>query len=116
MKNLEISSLQVKWVVIDNYSFHIWKYQEKAVEKLGFQVIRQLGKKYGIAVKHYSNDEVIQADADSIKAAWRILNKKGVGVGAIITDKQFGMINVNDIRRAITLSTTKQREQFTSII
>lgn len=110
-----ISSYQVKWVVIDNYSRHIWKYQEKAIMKLGFSTIRQCGEKYGIAVKHYPNDEAVIADAASIKKVCEILYKKGEGVGAVITDKQFSMINVYDIKSAITLSTERQREFFANI-
>lgn len=110
-----ISSYQVKWVVIDNYSRHIWKYQEKAIGKLGFTVIRQLGEKYGIAVKHYPNDAAVKADAAAIKAACSILYKRGRGVGAIITDKQFGMIDTKDIKSAITISTYEQREEFTTL-
>lgn len=110
-----ISPYQVKWVVIDNYSRHIWKYQEKAIGKLGFSVLRQLGEKFGVAVKHYPNDEAVKTDADNIKKACEILYRKGTGVGAVITDKQFGMIDMCDIKSAITISTEKQREQFTSL-
>lgn len=110
-----ISPYQIKWVVIDNYSRHIWKYQEKAIKKLGFSVIRQVGEKYGIAVKHYPNDEMVIADADNIKKACEILYKNAPGVGAIITDKQFGMIDVYDIESAITLSTEKQRDFFAKL-
>jgi hypothetical protein len=112
---ISISPYQVKWVVIDNYSHHIWKYQEKAINKLGFSVLRQYGEKFGIAVKHYPNDEAVKVDAENIKKACEILYKKGVGAGAVITDKQFGMIDMKDIKSAITISTIKQREQFTSI-
>lgn len=110
-----ISPYQVKWVVIDNYSRHIWRYQEKQVNKLGFSVLRQWGEKYGIVVKHYPNDEAVKADADNIKKACEILYIKGRGIGAVITDKQFGMINTYDIKSAITLSTEKQREQFADL-
>lgn len=110
------SAYRIKWVVIDNYSKHIWKYQEKALEKLGFGVLRQTSDKSGVAMKHYRDDDAVKADADNIKAAWAVLCKKAPGVGAVITDKQFSMINPKNIKSAIMLSTTKQRELFISIL
>lgn len=114
--SIEYSAYQAKWVVIDNYSNHIWKYQERELNKLGFAVIRQMGKKYGIVVKHYSDNNAVLKDAENIKKAWIAAHKKDYGVGAIITDKQFGMMNVKDVKNFITLSTVRQREQFSEII
>lgn len=114
--SIEYSAYQVKWVVIDNYSNHIWKYQERELKKLGFIVIRQIGEKYGIVVKHYRDDNAVLNDSENIKKAWIAAHKKGYGIGAIITDKQFGMMNVKDVKNFIALSTVRQREQFSEII
>lgn len=111
------SPYEIKWVIIDNYSAHLWKYQEQKLKKLGFVVIHGMGlqSKQGIAVKHYAGDDYVKADKDVIKSAFQILKSKGIG--AIITDKQFGMIDTTkDIRQAILISTTKQRDDFEKLI
>ena len=111
-----ISPYLVNWIIINNCSNHIWKYQEREINKLGFSVLRQLGGTRGIAFKHYSDKGLIKDDSVNIKRAYEILCKNGIGAGAVVTDKQFGMINTADINSAINLSTEKQRMQFKELI
>lgn len=107
-----LSPYRIKWVVIDNYSSRLFKYQESRLAKQGFKVIRINNR--GVAVKHYGSDEAVMNDADSIKAAWRILNENGQG--AVITDKQFGMADSFHVESFIQQATSKQIEQFHNII
>lgn len=107
-----LSPYKIKWVVIDNYSSRLFKYQENRLSKLGFKVIRN-GKK-GIAIKHYGSDEAVKNDAQNIKNAWNVLNKNGQG--AVITDKQFSMADSYHVESFLQQATSKQVEQFNNII
>ena len=107
-----LSPYKIKWVVIDNYSSRLFKYQENRLSKLGFKVIRN-GKK-GIAIKHYESDKAVKNDAQNIKNAWNVLNKNGQG--AVITDKQFSMADSYHVESFLQQATSKQVEQFNNII
>lgn len=107
-----LSPYKIKWVVIDNYSSRLFKYQENRLSKLGFKVIRN-GKK-GIAIKHYGSDEAVKNDAQNIKNALNVLNKNGQG--AVITDKQFSMADSYHVESFLQQATSKQVEQFNNII
>ena len=107
-----LSHYKIKWVVIDNYSSRLFKYQENRLSKLGFKVIRN-GKR-GIAVKFYGSEEAVNDDAQNIKNAWCVLKKNGQG--AIITDKQFGMSDSSHLDSFLQQATSKQIGQFQNII
>lgn len=107
-----LSPFKIKWVVIDNYSSRLFKYQENRLSKLGFKVIRN-GKR-GIAVKHYGSDEAVKNDTQNIKKAWCVLKKNGQG--AVITDKQFGMSDSYHVESFLQQATSKQIGQFQNII
>lgn len=107
-----LSAYQIKWVVIDNFSSRLFKYQEKRLNKLGFKVIRN-GKK-GIAIKHYGSNEAVERDSQNIKLAWCVLNNNGQG--AVITDKQFGMSDSSHLESFLQQATSKQIGQFHNII
>lgn len=107
-----LSSYKIKWVVIDNYSSRLFKYQESRLNKLGFKVIRN-GKR-GIAIKHYGSDEAVKNDSQNIKNAWCVLKKNGQG--AVITDKQFSMADSFEVKSFLQQATSKQVEQFNNII
>lgn len=107
-----LSPYKIKWVVIDNYSSRLFKYQENRLSKLGFKVIRN-GKR-GIAVKHYGSEEAVNDDAQNIKYAWCVLKKNGQG--AVITDKQFSMADSFHVESFLQQATSKQVEKFNNII
>ena len=107
-----LSSYKIKWVVIDNYSSRLFKYQENRLSKLGFKVIRN-GKR-GIAVKHYGSEEAVKNDAQNIKYAWCVMKKNGQG--AVITDKQFGMSDSFHLESFLQQATSNQIGKFHEII
>lgn len=90
----ELSPYVVRWVIIDNYG-KLYKYQIKEAKKHGFTEMPN-----GILVRHYKNLDAVKADAVNIKAVRQIAEnrrtgKKSIGQGCVITDKQFGMMDVN---------------------
>ena len=92
-KKKELSHYIVRWVIVDNFG-KLYKYQLNAAEQNGFTYMPN-----GILVRFYKNLEAVKADAVNIKvvrqiAETRRTGKKSIGKGCVITDKQFGMMNL----------------------
>lgn len=106
-----MSPYVVRWVVIDNYG-KLYKYQIKEARKHGFTDMPN-----GILVKHYRNLDAVKADAVNIKAVRQITEtrrtgKKSIGQGCVITDKQFGMM---DLKRHWEIWTSKGVELYNEL-
>lgn len=89
----KISPYVIRWVIIDNYG-KLFKYQINEAKKYGFKNINRL------LVKYYGSIDAVKADAHNIKKVREIAEirrngKKSVGQGCVITDKQFGMMDIN---------------------
>ena len=109
-----MSPYQVLWCIIDTMSRKkIFKYQEKALNKLGFSVIPKTS--CSEIVKHYRDKDAVIADRGNIRKAYEIVKaKRADAIGSIMTDKQFGSTLSGE--STIVKTTTNQREFFRALV
>lgn len=106
------SPFVITWVVMDNYSKRIYKYQEREAGRCGFVKVGR------IMAKHYASQEAAYADAENIKAAYRAINTRRTGrhtegQGCLISDHQFGKMNLAEPQ---DVWTSRGVEKFNEII
>ena len=110
-----LSKYQIRWAIIDTMSKKkVFKYQVKALEKIGFTVVQRMGQSAEIC-KHYRNEKAVIADAENIRKAFEIVTaKRACAIGSIITDAQFGSVKAGE--STIVTTTAKQQEFFRAIV
>lgn len=107
-----ISKYQIRWAIIIIDQKKVYKYQVKALRKLGFSVCPNYPGVSSYACKHYRDSETLHNDIDSIKQAAAVCKSN---TGAIdYTDAQYGLCG-KDVR-PMGNATTLQIKKFQNII
>lgn len=109
---MERSKYQVRWAIVLLKQKKVYKYQEKALSKIGFTVCSNYPGAGLYACKHYRDSERLHADKDNIRLAAEICKST---VGAIdYTDAQYSMCGM--AVRPIDNATTIQKQKFNQLI
>lgn len=109
---MEMSKYQIRWAIVLLKQKKVYKYQEKALNKIGFTVCSNYPGQGLYAAKHYRNSERLHADIESIKKAAEIC-KSDVGV-IDYTDAQYSRCGY--AVRPFDNATSIQREKFNQLI